>query len=259
MIIVDTFDRLLLAAAESGELEYRHTTAAAKHLYLCNGADVDVDAMKRISALIEHRYLRITALTIDCPVHITPAGQEALQITSTSVVYSTDDPQLLARYRQAVADRDALTDRLDADLQELGAGPEIYGSPGGHGYADEFTAVAQRGRYLPPGWAAAGRGKLRPIAGPAGDVARQWLADHQPADPRHELAAHGLPRQVWIPIPGEPGENQITQVELLEHDGVLWARYAAEPGGRTDFYDQPCTWTRRDPHEYPAAKEAASR
>lgn len=259
MIIVDTFDRLLLAAAERGELEYRHTTAAAKHLYLCNGADVDVDAMKRISALIEHRYLRITALTIDCPVHITPAGQEALQMISTGFVYSTDDPQRLAIYRQAVADRDALNDRLAADLEALSAGPEIYGHSGGQGRADEFTAIGQRGRHLPPGWAAAGRGQLRPIAGPAGDVARQWLADHQPADPRHELAAHGLPRQVWIPIPGEPGEYQITQVELLEHDGVLWARYDAEPGGRTDFYDQPCTWTRRDPHEYPAAKEAASR
>lgn len=177
----------------------------------------------------------------------------------TGFVYSTDDPQLLALYRQAVADRDALNQRLDADLEALGAGPDIYGSPGGHGFPDEFDAVGQRGQHLPTGWAAAGRGKLRPIAGPDGDIARRWLADHRPADPRHELAAHGLPRQVWIPITGEPGEYEIKQVELLEHDGLLWARYDAEPGGRTDFYDQPCTWTRRDAGEYPATKEAATR
>lgn len=179
--------------------------------------------------------------------------------TSTAVVYCTDDPHLLGIYRRAIAERSALTDRLAADLQALGAGPGIYGHPGGHGFPDEFTAIDQRGRHLPAGWAAAGRGKLRPIAGPAGDVARQWLAEHRPADPRHQLAAHGLPRQVWIPIAGDPGEYEIKQVELLERDGVLWARYDAEPGGRTDFYDQPCTWTRRDPSEYPAAQQEATR
>jgi hypothetical protein len=68
-----------------------------------------------------------------------------------------------------------------------------------------------------------------------------------------------LPRQVWIPIGGQPGNYKIIQVELVEHDGVLWARYEAEPGGRTDFYDQPCTWPRRDPSEHRAAKEAAPR
>ena len=180
----------------------------------------------------------------------------------TGFVYSTDDPRLLAMYRKAVADRDALTARLAADLEALGAGPEIYGNSGGHGFADEFVAVGQRGQDLPAGWAVSGRGKLRPIVGPAGDIARRWLAEHRPADPRHELAGHGLPRQVWIPIPGEPGEYEIKQVELLEHDGVLWARYDAEPGGRTDFYDQPCTWTRREPGDYPVAgpaKETASR
>jgi hypothetical protein len=185
-----------------------------------------------------------------------PPHSETSPAFSTDVVYSSNDPRLLAIYRQALADRDALTNRLAADLEALGAGPGIYGHSGGHGFPDEFTAIDQCGLHLPPGWAVAGRGKLRPIVGPAGDIARQWLAEHRPADPRHELAAHGLPRQVWIPIPGEPGEYQIAQVDLAEHDGVLWARYPAEPGSHTDFYDQPCTWTRHDPGDHPHADTA---
>jgi hypothetical protein len=260
-----TIDRLLVAAAAYGELEYRNATAATRlfrwngcdgddeRLFRWNGADVDGETSTRIAALIADRYLRVSVLNAAGLVQVTPAGRAALAVIDTAVVYCTDDPQLVGIYRRALAARAALAARLAADLQALGAGPEIYGQPGGRGFPEELTAIGQRGRHVPAGWTAAGHGRLRPIAGPGGDIARHWLAEHRPPDPRHEFAAYGLPRQVWIPVAGEPGEYEITQVELTEHDGVLWARYPAEPGGRSDFYDQACSWQRRDPSEHPTA------
>lgn len=92
MTSLDTVDLLLIAAAERGEFEYRHTFAAADHMYLWNGTDVDVETMKRLSVLIDHRYLHITAIHLDSPVRVTPAGLESLQMVPLDGVHQLGAP-----------------------------------------------------------------------------------------------------------------------------------------------------------------------
>lgn len=171
-------------------------------------------------------------------------------------VYSTDDPIVVEVYRRTAAARAATSDRLAADLAALGAGPNIYGRAGRTGHPDEFTEIDQLGNAVPDGWRVV-QGRLRPRSGKAGEPARKWLDDHRPADVRHALAEHGLPRQVWIPDPRRRGEYLITEVEVFENAGVVWAAYQGEPGGPSDFYDTPCTWSPRTLAEYHAARETS--
>lgn len=171
-------------------------------------------------------------------------------------VYSTDDPTIVEVYRRTAAARAATSDQLAADLAALGAGPNIYGRAGYTGHPDEFTEIEQCGTTVPIGWRAVD-GRLRPRPGKAGDPARKWLDEHRPADVRHALAAHGLPRQVWVPDPRRRGGSLVTQVEVFEHAGTVWAGYQGEPGGPDDFYSTPCTWRPRSLAEYHTAREAA--
>lgn len=72
-----TVDLMLIRAAANGQLEYRHTDAAAKYMFLWNGAAVDMESMKRIAALIGDHYLSIASLGEDCPVEVTAEGNLA--------------------------------------------------------------------------------------------------------------------------------------------------------------------------------------
>lgn len=170
--------------------------------------------------------------------------------------YSTDGPEIVAAYRQALADRAETGKRISAAIKELGAGPRAYvRSSGFPGYKDRLTAIEQSGDHIPEGWRVV-RGNLEPRRGKPGEAARQWLADHQPVDVRHVMERHGLPRATWIPRDGESGW-MISSPKLFEHANTLWACYEGEPGaGGSGFDTDKCTWTPRKLSEFHAALES---
>lgn len=177
-------------------------------------------------------------------------------MTDKQHAYSTDNPDAVAAYRQALADHSAMGKRLCDDVAALGAGPRVYlRSSGFPGSPDRITALEQAGNHIPDGWRVV-RGQLEPRRGKPGDAARQWLADHQPVDVRHVMESHGLPRACWLPRDKEFGWSIVTP-KLFEHDGVLWACYQGEPGVSGSGFDEVrCTWTPRKLSEFFAAFEA---
>lgn len=175
----------------------------------------------------------------------------------TEYAYRTSDVEIVNEYRTAVACSKARGKKIAAALAELGVGPEIYvkfsGFPGDR---MRFTEVVPVGDYVPDGWRLMkSTGRLEPRRGKPGEAARQWLADHQPIDVRNVMEARGLPRAAWIP--GDGFNYRIVSPSFFERDGVLWARYAAEPGTSGSGFDtQPCTWEACKLSEFYAAYEA---
>lgn len=171
--------------------------------------------------------------------------------------YSTDKPEVVEAYRRAVEKRNAFGKWMRAELDTLGAGPRVFvRSSGMSGDKQQVTAIEQSGDYVPEGWRMV-RGNLEPRRGKPGEVARRWLADHQPVDVRHVMEVYGLPRSCWIPATTGSFSFRIVTPELFEHDGTLWACYDAEPGSSdSGFDDRPCTWTPRKLSEFYAAREA---
>jgi hypothetical protein len=171
--------------------------------------------------------------------------------------YSTDDPEIVAAYRQAVAERNAFGPRIRADVEALGAGPRVMvRSSAFPGDRDKVVALEQSGDHVPDGWRVV-RGNLEPRRGKRGEAARQWLADHQPVDVRHVMEQHGLPRASWVSDPQRGWTHKICKPALFEHEGTLWACYFGEPGkSGSGFDEEPCTWTRRKLSEFYAAEEA---
>lgn len=173
----------------------------------------------------------------------------------TEHAYSTDAPDVVAAYRQAIADRAATGKRIFAAVDALGAGPRVFvRSSGFPGDRAQLTAVEQRGDHIPEGWRVV-RGNLEPRLGKAGAAAREWIAKHQPVDVRHVMESHGLPRASWVPRDKEFGWTIVTS-KLFEHDGTLWTCYEGEPGTGGSGFDTPCTWTPRKLSEFYAAWEA---
>lgn len=170
--------------------------------------------------------------------------------------YSTDSAEIVAAYRQALADRNAMGKRINEDVKALGAGPRVYHRSGSFaGDKDRITGVEQQGDHVPGGWRVV-RGNLEPRRGKPGDGARQWLAEHQPVDVRHVMEGHGLPRAAWVPR-GDAFGWRIVKPALFEHDDTMWACYDGEPGtSGSGFDEQRCTWTPRRLSEFYAAKEA---
>jgi hypothetical protein len=169
--------------------------------------------------------------------------------------YSTDNPTAVEIYATIQAEQETWRERVKAALEELGAGPRIYIRHGMFGDPNTITAIEPKGDHVPDGWRILQRdGLLHPRRGKPGDPARRWLAEHQPKDVRHALSMHGLPRNVWVPRGGDFG-YRVVAPEIFEHDGVLWARYEAEPG-KDDGRSEPCTWTPRKLSEFHAAFEA---
>lgn len=171
--------------------------------------------------------------------------------------YSTDNPDAVAAYRQAVAERNAFGPRLKAAVEALGAGPRVFVRSGLiSGDKQSLTALEQKGDHVPEGWRVMkSSGHLEPRRGKPGEPARQWLAEHQPVDVRSVMEQHGLPRSCWIPTQGF--SYRIAAPELFEHDGVLWTLFEAEPGSSdTGFDDKACTWTPRQLSEFHLAREA---
>lgn len=170
--------------------------------------------------------------------------------------YSTDNPETVAVYRQAIADRIAMGKRLKEDAVALGAGPGAYLRSSGFGIdPDQITGLEQAGDHIPGGWRLV-RGRLEPRRGKPGDTARRWLTERQPVDVRHVMQSHGLPRCAWKPREREFGWALCPPV-LFEHEGMLWALYEAEPGtSESGFDEQRCTWTPRKLSEFYAAREA---
>lgn len=170
--------------------------------------------------------------------------------------YSTDNPDIVAAYRQALADRNTMGKRIHDDAIALGCtGRAMVRSGAFAGDPDRITALEQQGNHVPDGWRVV-RGNLEPRRGKPGEGARQWLSDHQPVDVRHVMEGHGLPRASWVPK-GNGFGWKIVKPAFFEHDGTLWACYEGEPGtSGSGFDEQRCTWTPRKLSEFYAAKEA---
>jgi hypothetical protein len=170
--------------------------------------------------------------------------------------YSTDDPEAVAAFRQAVADRVAFGERVRADCAALGGnkGPLVQSGVWGK---DRIVGLGpDDSGVIPDGWRIV-RGRLEPKRGKPGEAARQWLADHQPPDVRHAMTAHGLPRHSTVP--SQPGSftRRMIQPALFEHEGTLWACYEGKPGDDFDGSDaEGCTWTPRKLSEFYAARES---
>lgn len=173
------------------------------------------------------------------------------------VAYRTTDPAILAAYRQACAEVKTQGKKIRDALAALGVGPKIYvRSSGFSGDRMRLTELVPVDGAVPEGWRLMKRsGRLEPRRGKPGEAAREWLAEHQPVDVRHIMEQHGLPRSAWIP--GDGFNYRIIQPQFFEHDGAMWARFAAEPGtSESGFDSKPCTWDRCKLSEFYAAHEA---
>lgn len=174
--------------------------------------------------------------------------------------YSTDNPEAVAAFRQAVADLQAFGERVLADCAALGGneGPLVHG--GIWGSQDRIVGLGPDGSgTIPAGWRIV-RGRLEPRRGKPGDLARQWLADRQPPDVRHVMTKYGLPRHSRVPAQSNGFTHRMIAPVLFEHEGTLWACYEGKPG---DDFDGPeasaaggCSWTLRKLSEFHAAREA---
>lgn len=193
----------------------------------------------------------------------------------TETAYSTDNPEIVAAYRDACAARRDHARRIVDAVRDLGADHErILGTGDGisaptitgltplrrpdtvvpNNDEDYEGAVHLTNYVIPDGWRIV-RERLEPRRGKPGQAAREWLAQHQPVDVRGVMSTHGLPRAAWIPRRGDFGYT-VSAPNLFEHDGTLWACYAGEPGAGEMDRGETCTWTPRKLSEYHAAKEA---
>jgi hypothetical protein len=169
--------------------------------------------------------------------------------------FSTDNPETVAAYRQAIADRKAYEERVSSELEAMGAGPHVYLYNPAFAGPEKLVAIGQKGDFIPDGWQLVRRRRLEPCRGQPGEPARRWLAEHQPPDVLCVLEKHGLPRASRIP--GGMLGWRAAQPELFEHDGTLWACYMTEPGASGRGFDRNrCTWTPRKLSEFYAAYEA---
>jgi hypothetical protein len=172
----------------------------------------------------------------------------------SSYAYSTDEPEILAAFREAAAAMADYLPRLREEIATIGGAKNPLVFSGMWGSPDELVALEPDGSgVIPDGWRMV-RSRLEPRRGGPGEGARKWLADHQPPDIRHTLAAHGLPRHAYLSSPS--GGFRLIPPVLFEHDGSLWACYDGEPGRGYLDDGKPCTWTPRRLSEFHAAKEA---
>ena len=171
--------------------------------------------------------------------------------------YRTDDAGIVGAYRDTVSEAQAQGKKIREALAALGVGDQIYvRSSGFSGDSARITDLVPVGDHIPDGWRLMKRtGRLEPRRGKPGESARQWLLEHQPIDIRTVMEKHGLPRAAWVP--GEGFGWRVIQPSFFEHDGALWACYAAEPGTSDSGFDtQKCTWQPCNLSEFHAAREA---
>jgi hypothetical protein len=172
-------------------------------------------------------------------------------MTEKKYVYATSDPAAIAAFHAAHGLFQEFGQRVIDDAAKLGNNKGIL-HRSGFGSLPHFVGLIPDEPTNPPaGWRyLKSRDQLEPIArGKAGEPARQWLTDHQfppEADVREALAKFGLQRSVQY---CDDTGLYFGGPDLLEHDGTLWARYAAEA--------EKCTWQRRKLSEFHAAAEAA--
>lgn len=151
-------------------------------------------------------------------------------IEATRVAYATDDPTILAAYREAKARRYEFSRRLLRNASAIGhnLGPLSQKKPNGGeeiiGLKPDVSGIA------PAGWRLTPDGKkLNPIITKAGDVARRWLSMHQPTDdmdPLTVLKDHGLLAQSRVT---SGGAYAVYRPVLFDHDDRLWVCYSGTP------------------------------
>jgi hypothetical protein len=161
---------------------------------------------------------------------------------ATRLAYSTDDPAVLAAYRQAKAARHEFSQRLLRNAAAIGhnLGPLSYKKPNG---GEEIVGLRPDDSGIAPeGWHLTNQGKrLAPRIDRRGDVARRWLSLHQPDDSTDALAVlkdHGLVAQSRVT---SGGSYACYRPALFEYDGRLWVCYRGNPENDDEQPTQP-TW-----------------
>lgn len=160
-------------------------------------------------------------------------------MTQTQLVFSTDDPETVAAWRNVQAEFNASREKTWAEAEKIGKnkGPLVRRSAGD---LDVVGLAADDPQDPPAGWRYV-REQLEPRRGKPGDEARRWLASVQPPNPRNVMDRHGLPK--YFGFLGTPG--------IFEHDGVVWAVYGGKPDGEVGGQ-----WRPRKLSEFYAAKES---
>jgi hypothetical protein len=149
---------------------------------------------------------------------------------ATRLAYSTDDPAILAAYRQAKAARHEFSQRLLRNAAAIGhnLGPLSHKKPGG---GEEIIGLMpDLSGITPAGWRLTNQGKrLAPRIDRTGDVARRWLSMHQPDDSMDALAVlkdHGLVAHSRV-TSGDA--YAFYRPVLFEYNNRLWVCYQGAP------------------------------
>lgn len=151
----------------------------------------------------------------------------------TVTAFRSTNEAVLILWEFSVEEQHRFTQRMLAEQHRLGRG--VYRTTNGLCLREEVVGIADEpGMGVPPGWCTRlERDFLRPIDGPAGQPARDWLAAHQPPPAAEErLRVFGL---AAVHIAGDevfwPG------VELLD-DG-LYITWGRDTGWTGDGFFQP--------------------
>lgn len=152
---------------------------------------------------------------------------------SRPTAYTTDDRVTVAAFVAAVQTHREFVIGLEAAAAALGKNKGPLGSTDVFGKR-ETTALQPDDPDDPPqGWKYSSKLEvLVPRRGKAGDVARQWLADHQPTvSLRTVMDEHGLPYNDLIgSCPDKGGVKRHWSVpDIFHQDGALWALYQGTP------------------------------
>jgi hypothetical protein len=174
----------------------------------------------------------------------------------SEIAYSTDNPEAVAAFRAACAERNEFGPRVKAAAEQLGKNNGALFFSGVFGPRTCAGLAPADPADPPEGWVySKTKDLLVPRRGKAGDVARAWLDEHKsPVDPLNVLSDHGLPRNDDLGADSQ-GRMRVGVPEVFHHDGVLWAHYRGGPHG---LFGSPkeCSWTPRKLSEYFAAREA---
>lgn len=155
------------------------------------------------------------------------------------LVYSTDNPTIVAAWRQSQADFEASRLKTNAEAAAFGKNKGVLVQRS-LGRLRVIGLAPDDPQDPPDGWRYV-REQLEPRRGKPGEAARQWLADAQPPTFRDRLEQeYGLPMHYGFL--GTPG--------MFEQGGEVWVIYGGEPDGEVGPL-----WHQRKLSEFYAAKE----
>lgn len=148
--------------------------------------------------------------------------------------YTTRDPIIVAAYREMRARWETQQDKIGDAIDALGNNTGALSRR--ENGAIRIVGLRPADPTAPPaGWTYDPREKMHI---PADDVARAWLAEHQPVDPYAVMEVHGLPRMSWT---YDRGGYTCHVPGMFDHDDAVWA--IVEGIYRGPFGEvYTCTW-----------------